>query len=89
MLILVICITGTILVKNSWVRDKASQAFTKVNGATVDIEKLDLSPASGNVSIAGIGMTNREKPSQNNIQVGQVATQASVYNLTVGRLVMD
>lgn len=88
-LVLMVCLAGGILVKNSLIRDKASQALTKVNGATVDIEKVDLSPTSGKVSIAGIGMTDRDNPSQNKIEIGQIAAQVSVYDLSVGRLVMD
>jgi len=88
-LVLAVCIIVAMAVKDSWVRDKASQALTKTNGATVDIEKVALSPISGRVSVAGIGMTSRENPSENKIQVGQVAAQVSVYNLSVGRLVID
>jgi uncharacterized protein (TIGR03546 family) len=89
MLVLVACATGVIFVKDSLILDKASQALTKTNGATVVIEEVDLSPASGKVSIAGIAMTDRENLSQNKIQIGRVSSQTSIYDLSVGRLVMD
>ena len=79
----------TIFAKDSIVSGKASQALTAINGATVDIESLDLSPATGKISVAAIGMTDKENPTQNKVQVGQIAAQASVYDLSVGRLVMD
>ena len=71
-MVLVFCFAVTMLVKDSWIRDKVSQALTRTNGATVDIEMMDLSAISGKVSVRGIGMTNREDLSQNKIQIGQV-----------------
>ena len=88
-LILAVFIALIVLAKDSMVSNRASIALTAINGATVDIESLNLSPATGKVSIAAIGMTDREKPTHNKVQIGQVAAQASVYDLSVGRLVMD
>ncbi len=88
-LILAIFIALTIFAKDSLISNMASNTLTSINGATVDIESLSLSPASGKVSISAIGMTDREIPSQNKVQIAQIAAKANVYDLSVGRLVMD
>jgi len=88
-MILVICITLIIFVKDTMVCDRASKALTTINGATVDIESLNLSPATGKVSIAAIGMTDKDNLTQNKVQIGQIAAQANIYDLSVGQLVMD
>ncbi len=88
-LILMIFIALILFMKDTMISNRASKALTAINGATVDIESLNLSPATGKVSIAAIGMTDRENPTQNKVQIGQVAAQANVYDLSVGRLVMD
>ena len=88
-LVLAIIIALCMILKDSMVSDKVSTSLTAVNGAEVNIGSLNISPASGKVAIADIAMTDSEKPTHNKLQVGNIAAQASVYDLSVGRLVTE
>lgn len=88
-LLLVLFAVLSFFFRNQVVRAKGAEILTRANGATVDIEKVDLSPASGKVAIAGLGFTDSQRPSQNKFQVAEVSSKADVYRLSLGKLVLE
>jgi hypothetical protein len=55
----------------------------------VNLANLGISLLGGGVSAEGLQVTNAQKPEQNQLVVEKVAAQASVYDLLLGRLVME
>ena len=88
-LLLVIFGVISLFFRNEVIRTKGAEVLTKANGATVDIGKVELSPTSGKVAIAGMGFTDSQNPSQNKFQVAEASTQADMYQLSLGKLVLD
>jgi hypothetical protein len=88
-LLLVIFGVASFFFRNEAIRAKGQRLLTQANGATVDIAKVDLSPASGKVAIEGLGFTDSQNPAQNKFQVAEVSTQADMYQLSLGKLVLD
>jgi uncharacterized protein (TIGR03546 family) len=88
-LLLVIFGVASFFFRNEVIRTKGQQLLTQANGATVDIAKVNLAPTSGQVAITGLGFTDSQNPSQNKFQIEEVSTQADMYQLSVGRLVLD
>jgi hypothetical protein len=80
---------ATTLIKDSTIKDYASGTMTRANGAEVNLDDLDLSILTGAVSVSGIEVTDPENPTNNQLSVDKVAADASLYNLLVGRLVME
>ncbi len=80
---------AVILVKDNMARDYAAKTMTKANGAEVNLESLDLSVLSGAVSVVGIQVTDANKPENNQVAIEKIATDASIYDLLLGRLVME
>ena len=81
-LVLVVSAIATTLVKDSTIKDYATKTMTRANGAEVNVE-------TGAVSVSGIQVTNSEKPRNNQVSIEKITTDASVYNLLTGKLVMD
>lgn len=71
------------------VKDKVTGAMTRANGAEVNLNKLDLSVFSGAVAAAGLQVTDAENPRNNQLAVEKMAADVSVYDLLLGRLVME
>jgi uncharacterized protein (TIGR03546 family) len=71
------------------IKDKAAATLSQTNGATVDIADLTLSPTSGRLSVVGLNIADQNNLNNNKIQIGEISTQASVYQMSVGKLVMD
>lgn len=88
-LLLLILLVFSMLFQKQYIRNKAEVKLTEANGATVDIEELSLSTVSGKLKVAGLGITDRTDPVKNAVQVGELSTQASMYQLSLGKLVMD
>jgi hypothetical protein len=63
--------------------------LSEANGATVDIAELSLSPMSGTMKLAGLGIADRDDLTKNTVEVGEVSARASMYQMSLGRLVMD
>lgn len=80
---------AVIVVKDGMARDYVAKAMTKANGAEVNLESFDLSIFSGAVSVAGIQVTDANKPENNQVSIDKIAADASVYDLLLGRLVME
>ena len=88
-LILVGSAAAVILVKDSMARDYAARTMTKANGAEVNLESLDLSVLKGEVSVAGIQVTDANKPANNQVAIDKISADASIYDLLLGRLIME
>lgn len=84
-----ILIFGGSIVKDSAIKDYATRTLTKANGADVDVNELDLSVLTGAFSVSGIQVTDAAKPENNQVAIGKVAADASLYNLLLGKVVME
>jgi len=88
-LILVVSVIATTLIKDSTIKDYATSKMTQANGAEVNLEDLNLSALTGSVSASGIQVTDPENPVNNQVSIEKVAADASLYNLSLGKLVME
>jgi uncharacterized protein (TIGR03546 family) len=79
----------TYLIKDSTIKNYASLKMTQANGAEVNLESLNLSALAGSVSASGIQVTDPQKPQNNQVSIDKVAADASLYNLLLGKLVME
>ena len=77
------------LVKDNLAKDYAVRAMTKANGAEVNLDSLDLSVLGGRVGVAGIQVTDANKPENNQVAIDKIAAEASVYDLLLGRLILE
>jgi uncharacterized protein (TIGR03546 family) len=75
--------------QDSTVRNYATQSLTRANGAEVDLENLAISILGGSVSAEDLQVTNAQEPMQNQVVVEKVAANASVYDLLLGKLIME
>lgn len=80
---------GLYLVEGDRLTNLAAQSLTKANGAEVNLKQLDLAILSGQVSAKGLQVTDPDSPSHNRIAVGELTADASLWDLSRGRLVMD
>lgn len=88
-LVLAISAIATILVKNDMAKDYAATTMTRANGAEVNLEGLDLSVLTGAVSASGIQVTDAKNPQNNQVAIEKIAADAGLYDLLLGRLVME
>jgi len=88
-IVLVASVLVTYLIKDSTIKNYASKKLTQANGAEVNLESLNLSALTGSVSASGIQVTDPEKPQNNQLSIDKVAADASLYNLLLGKLVME
>jgi uncharacterized protein (TIGR03546 family) len=88
-LVLAVSAITTYLVKDNVVKDYATKTMTRANGAEVDLDELDLSLLAGAVSVSGIQVTDAENPQNNQVSVEKISANASMYDLLLGRLVME
>jgi uncharacterized protein (TIGR03546 family) len=87
--ILLVSAGAVMLTKGDVVKNYAAATLTRTNGAEVDLASLDLSALTGAVSASGIQVTDARQPQNNQVAIGKVAADASVYDLLLGRLVME
>ncbi len=80
---------ATYFLQDTTVKNYAIQTLTRANGAEVDLESLGISVLGGNVAAAGLQITDANKPEQNQVVVEKIAADASIYDLLLGRLVME
>jgi uncharacterized protein (TIGR03546 family) len=88
-ILLVVFGVVTSLVKDTKVRDYAAAKLTQSNGAEVNLEELKLSVLSGEAMVSGIQVTDAANPANNQIAIAKISANASVYDLLVGRVVLD
>lgn len=75
--------------QNTTVKNYATQTLTRANGAEVNLGSLGISLLGGSVSAEGLQVTNAQEPTQNQVAVEKMAASASIYDLLLGRLVME
>ena len=93
-LVLAIVVVGGFLaaahfLQNTAVKNYATETLTRANGAEVDLQNLGISILAGDVSAEGLQVTDAQNPKQNQLVVEKVEANADVYDLLLGRLVMD
>jgi uncharacterized protein (TIGR03546 family) len=88
-LILAISAGALHITKGNVVKNYFATTMTKANGAEVNLESLDLSALKGSVSATGIQVTDAQKPQNNQVAIGKVAADASLYDLFLGKLIME
>ena len=79
---------GAFFFKDS-VKDKTAENLSRTNGATVEIGQLDLSPLTGDFSLREFAMADEKDLNLNKIQIGQIDTKVNMYQISIGKLVMD
>lgn len=89
LLVLVVSAFTTMLLRDKAVKDYVITKMTQANGAEVNLDKLELYPLTGAVSASGLQLTDPEKRQKNHVSAGKVAADVSVYNLLLGKLVME
>ena len=89
----VVVIGGTLVaahfLKDTRIKNFAEAKMTNINGAEVDINDLDLSLLGGAFSVGGIQVTDPDNLANNQVSIGQIAADASVYDLFLGKVTMD
>ncbi len=92
-LIIVVVLFGLIgvllpMLSDTVVKDRTTTAMSWANNAEVNLERLRLSPMTGQVSLQGLQMTDPENLDTNRLVVGTMTAQAGVYNLLKGEIVL-
>jgi len=89
LLVVLVSVITTTLLKNETARSFVAGKMTQANGAEVDLSELRLSVLAGAVSASGIQVTDPEKPQLNQVSIGKIAADLGVYDLLLGKLVME
>ena len=87
--VLAVAAAATTLIKNDMIKDYAAKTMTRANGAEVNLDTVELSVFTGVVSVSGVQVTDAEKRQNNQVSIEKITSDASLYNLLLGRLVMD
>ena len=88
-ILLVIFGAATHYLKDTKIKEYASVKLSRLNGAEVNLETLKLSILNGEASVSGIQVTDANNPGNNQISVENISADASVYDLTLGKVVLD
>lgn len=88
-LILAMSAGAIFLTKGDVTRNYAAATLTRANGAEVNIGSLDLSATTGAVSASGIQVTDANEPQNNQVAIGKIAADASLYHLLLGKIIME
>ena len=88
-ILLVIFGVATYFLKDTKIKEFASARLTQLNGAEVNLESLKLSILNGQASVSGIQVTDAANPQNNQIAIDKISADASVYDLTLGKIVLD
>ncbi len=88
-IVIVISLIVATLLKDETVKEYATKAMTRVNGAEVNLEEIGISILKGAVSASGIQVTDPENPVNNQVSIEEVTADASVYKLLLGKVIME
>ncbi len=88
-LLLIAFIIASAVIKDSTIKNYASSAMTRANGAEVSLDDLELSALKGAVSVSGIDVTDPENPNYNQLTIDKIAADASIYKLLLGKVAME
>ncbi|HPC95458.1 MAG TPA: hypothetical protein PLU87_10970 [Sedimentisphaerales bacterium] len=75
--------------QDTTVKNYATQSLTRANGAEVNLGSLGISLTGGSVSAEDLQVTNAQEPTQNQVVVEKVAANASIYDLLLGKVIME
>jgi uncharacterized protein (TIGR03546 family) len=75
--------------KDTTVKEYATVKMTNINGAEVNINEIGLSLLNGSLSAGQIQVTDPQNPANNQLAIGKIAADASVYDLLFGKVYMD
>jgi uncharacterized protein (TIGR03546 family) len=67
----------------------AADTLTNANKAEANLSALGIDVLAGKVSVSGIQLTDPANPIQNHTVVGKIEADASMYDLLLGKLVLD
>jgi len=88
-ILLVIFGVAAHFLKDTKVKEFTATRLTQLNGAEVDLETVKLSVLNGQASVSGIQVTDANNPGNNQIAIANISADTSVYDLTLGKLVID
>ncbi len=93
-IVLAIILIGAFLavahfLQNSTVKNYATETLTRANGAEVDLKSLAISVTGGSVAAEDLQVTDAKQPAQNQVVIDKVAANASIYDLLLGKLVLE
>jgi uncharacterized protein (TIGR03546 family) len=88
-IVLVAAIVVTTMLEDDTIKGYAARSMTRANGAEVNLDDFNLNMLGGAVSVSGIQITDAKKPENNQVFVGKITADASLYHLLLGRLVME
>jgi uncharacterized protein (TIGR03546 family) len=86
---LAVSVFAATLLKDSVIKDYVAATMTRANGAEVNLDKLKLSPLAGAASVSGIQVTDPKERQKNQVYIGNIGADISLYDLLLGRLVME
>jgi uncharacterized protein (TIGR03546 family) len=87
--LLLIFVAAAHFLKDTKIKEYAAAKLTQLNGAEVDVDTLQLSVLNGEASVSGIQVTDANNPQRNQVAVENVSADASVYDLLLGKVVLD
>ena len=82
-------LVATHFIQDTAVKDYAARTLTKANKAEASLDDLGISVFGGNVQAAGIQLTDPKNPMQNHLAIEKVEADANVYELLLGKLVLE
>jgi uncharacterized protein (TIGR03546 family) len=88
-ILLLIFVGAAHFLKDTKIKEYASEKLTQLNGAEVDVDKLNLSVLNGQASVSGIQVTDASNPAIDQVAVENISADASVYDLLLGKVVLD
>ncbi|HUT29590.1 MAG TPA: hypothetical protein VMX13_07355 [Sedimentisphaerales bacterium] len=86
---LAVSVFAATLLKDNVIKDYVAATMTQANGAEVDLDGFRLSPLAGAASVSGIQVTDSKEPQKNQVYIGNIGADISLYDLLLGRLVME
>jgi uncharacterized protein (TIGR03546 family) len=88
-IVIVVSLIVAGFVKDQTLKEYAARTMTRANGAEVNLDQIGISILNGAVSASGIQVTDPENPVNNQVAIDKVSADASVYDLLLGKVVME
>jgi uncharacterized protein (TIGR03546 family) len=82
-------LVGVHFIQGTMVKGYAATTLTNANKAEADLAELGLNILKGDVSVSGIQLTDPQNAMQNHTVIGKIEADASVYDLLLGKLVLN
>ncbi len=76
-------------IQDTAVKAHAADTLTNANKAEANLAELDINVLGGRVAVTGVQLTDPKNPMQNHTVVGKIEADASMYDLLLGKLVLD